>query len=273
MGKFDNILICTDLDGTLFRKDKSISQRNIDAIEYFKSEGGYFTFITGRMPYYVDDALEKVKINAPFGCINGGGLYDHVENKYIWNTPLDRSVVEMVKYVSENIEGMGVQYTCFEKVYFAVENECMLHFREVTRVPNLVCSIDGPQETLAKIVFGDGREEELLRIKDLIDLHPRKDEFDYIRSEKHLYEILPKGMSKGAVLPRLAEHLGIDISRTVAVGDYNNDISMLKAAGVGIAVANATPETKAAADRITVSNEDDAIAQIIEDIENGIITF
>ena len=57
MGKFDNILICTDLDGTLFRNDKSISQRNVDAIEYFKSEGGYFTFITGRMPYYVDDAL------------------------------------------------------------------------------------------------------------------------------------------------------------------------------------------------------------------------
>lgn len=273
MGKFDNILICTDLDGTLFRNDKSISQRNIDAIEYFKSEGGYFTFITGRMPYYVDDALEKVKINAPFGCINGGGLYDAAENKYIWTTPLDKSVNELVKYVVENIEGMGVQYTCFEKVYFAAENECMMHFRDVTRVPNLTCPIDGPQETLAKIVFGDMREDELMRIPDLLKAHPRYDEFDYIRSEKKLYEILPKGMSKGAVLPRLAEHLGIDISHTVAVGDYNNDISMLKAAGVGIAVANATAEAKAAADRITVSNEEDAIAQIIEDIENRIITF
>ena len=273
MGKFDNILICTDLDGTLFRNDKSISQRNVDAIEYFKSEGGYFTFITGRMPYYVDDALRKVKINAPFGCINGGGLYDIRENRYIWNTPLDKSVVELVKYVVDNIEGMGVQYTCFDKVYFATENSCMQGFRKVTGVPDLTCSIDGPKETLAKIVFGDAREDQLLRIKEIIDLHPRKDEFDYIRSEKNLYEILPKGMSKGAVLPRLAEHLGLDISRTVAVGDYNNDISMLRAAGVGIAVANATPEAKAAADRITVSNEEDAIAEIIKDIENKVITF
>ena len=50
MGKFDGILICTDLDGTLYRNDKTVSKENREAIEYFKNEGGYFTFITGRMP-------------------------------------------------------------------------------------------------------------------------------------------------------------------------------------------------------------------------------
>ena len=71
------------------------------------------------------------------------------------------------------------------------------------------------------------------------------------------------------MLPRLAEHLGIDMSRTITFGDYNNDVSMLKAAGLGVAVANATAEAKAAADLVTVSNEEHAIAKVIYDIESG----
>ena len=59
MGKFDGILICTDLDGTILKNDKTISNRNIEAMEYFKKEGGYFTFVTGRMPFFV--SYEKIK--------------------------------------------------------------------------------------------------------------------------------------------------------------------------------------------------------------------
>ena len=273
MGKFDGILICTDLDGTLLRGDKSVSHENLEAIEYFKSKGGYFTFITGRMPYFVGDILEKVKINAPFGCINGGGLYDPEKNEYIWKMPIRDDVRELVKYVAENTEDLGIQYNLFDRLLFAGENETMVHFRRITGVPNLTCSIDGPDEILAKVLFGDHREERLMKVKALLDAHPRYADFDYIRSEHSLYEILPKGISKGAVLPRLAEYLKIDMRHTVAVGDYNNDISMLKAAEVGIAVSNATDETKAAADLVTVSNEEHAIAKIIYDIENENISF
>ena len=60
MGKFDGMLICTDLDGTLLRNDKTISCENIDAIEYFKQEGGYFTFVTGRMPFFVSYVLDTI---------------------------------------------------------------------------------------------------------------------------------------------------------------------------------------------------------------------
>ena len=75
--------------------------------------------------------------------------------------------------------------------------------------------------------------------------------------------------SKGVAVRKLAEHLGIDERDTVAVGDYDNDAAMLRAAGVGIAVSNASPAAKAAADVITVSNEEHAIAKIIHDIERG----
>ena len=271
MGRFDGILICTDLDGTLLRGDKSVSRENFEAIEYFKSEGGYFTFITGRMPYFVGDILAKVEPNAPFGCVNGGGLYDHKKDKYLWQHPIRPDVIELVRYIDERVEDMGIQINCFDRLYFARENETMEGFRIITGVPNLVRSYDEIDEPIAKIVFGDIREDRLMLVKELLDSHPRYSDFDYIRSEKALYEILPKGSSKGAVLPRLAKHLGINLSHTIAVGDYDNDVSMLKAAGIGVAVSNATAEAKAAADLITVSNEEHAIARIIGDIESGVI--
>ena len=99
--------------------------------------------------------------------------------------------------------------------------------------------------------------------------HPRAKDFDFIRSERTLFEILPKGIGKGKAVEKLAEHLGLDICKTVAIGDYNNDISMFRAAGLGVAVSNACPDALAAADCITVSNEEHAVAKVIEDIENG----
>ena len=72
-----------DLDGTLLRKDKTISQENLSAIEYFKAEGGYFTFITGRMPYYAMHICDAIKPNVPIGSVNGGGVYDGKSKQYI----------------------------------------------------------------------------------------------------------------------------------------------------------------------------------------------
>ena len=88
-----------------------------------------------------------------------------------------------------------------------------------------------------------------------------------------MYEILPKGASKGNALCRMAELLGIDVNKTIAVGDYNNDISMLKTAKLGFAVANAVDEAKAAADHITVSNDESAIAVIIDQLDRGVFTL
>ena len=269
MKKFEGMLICTDLDGTLLRRDKTVSMENLEAIEHFKAEGGYFTFITGRMPYYVDDLPERVRINAPFGCINGSGIYDHREQKYVWRQPIADNVVELVRYVDERVADIGIQICFFDRLCFLRENETTDRFREIIGVPRFLCDYSDIGEPFAKVVLVDMREDNLMKAKALLEEHTLYSDFEYTRSERSLYEILPKGAQKGALLPRLAAHLGVDMSRTVAVGDYDNDISMLKAAGVGVAVSNATEGARAAADIITVSNEEHAIAQIISDIESG----
>lgn len=267
--KFSGLLICTDLDGTLYKNDKSISRENSEAIEYFKENGGIFTFITGRMPFFSDDAYSRVRPNAPFGCINGGGIYDHRTKEYVWKQPIDPSVSELVRYVTDAMPDIGIQLNTFDHVYFLRDNESCEWFRDITGMPYLPCSLDGWDKPLAKIVFSDFDEDAISRLTELLSTHPRAAEFDFIRSERSLYEILPKGVDKGTVLPRMAEYMGIPIERTVAVGDYNNDIGMIRAAGLGIAVTNARDEVKAVADHITVSNEESAIARIISDIESG----
>ncbi len=273
MDKFKGILICTDLDGTLLRDDKTISQKTLEAIEYFKSEGGLFTFVTGRMPFYAKDAYETVNPNCPFGCSNGGGIYDHIKQKYEWVVTLPTSVTELVEYVAENIEDIGYQVDTLEKVYFCKQNSATARFRRISNVPNLTADLKDIKEPMAKIIFSDEKEENIALVKELLDSHPRADEFDFIRSERTLYELIPKGISKATALVKLAQILHIEMDKTIAIGDYNNDITMLQTAKLGIAVANAREEVKAAADYITVSNENDAVARIIYELDEGIINL
>lgn len=267
MGIFNGMMICTDLDGTLLKNDKTISDANKKAIEYFKSEGGIFTFITGRMPFFVSYITENVKPNGPFGCINGGGLYDYIKKQYIKTTSVPENVKTLIRYIDDNFPGVGIQVNTFNTVYFCKENETMKIFREATGLKNIVCPYEEVKEPIAKIIFGTEIEEEILSIEKMLKSHPMSREFNFIRSEKTLFEILPAGIGKGNAIANLCEFLNIDKSKTIAVGDYNNDISMFEAAGVGIAVANACEEAKKAADFITISNEEDAIAEIIYNME------
>ena len=268
MKKFDGILLCTDLDGTLLRNDKSISQENLDAIEYFKSEGGYFTFITGRMPCFSEEIYQAIRPNAPIGCINGGGVYDYETKQYLHAVTLPFSTVELIDDVMPHFTDLGVQINTLEHVYFSVDNAVNVLFRKNTKLPDLFCDYHEVTEPIGKILFTHSKDKALQQLAELLNAHPRANEFDFVRSEQTFYEILPKGVNKGAALAPLAKSLSVDMSHTVAVGDYNNDIEMVKNAALGYAVSNASDDLKAVADRITVSNEEHAIAKIIEDLKN-----
>ena len=209
-----------------------------------------------------------VKPNVPFGCDNGGGLYDKANEKYVWKQVISNDAFELVDSVAEALPEVGIQVNTFYHAYFCRENDTMQSFRAVTNLPNLTCDYREINEPIAKFIFGSEKNEEILAVEKVLRSHKRADEFDFIRSERALFEILPKGINKGVVIEKLAEYLGIDKKRTIAIGDYNNDVAMLRKAGVGIAVANACPEALEAADIITVSNEEHAIARVISDIED-----
>ena len=106
----------------------------------------------------------------------------------------------------------------------------------------------------------------MAELKKALKNHPMAHLFDFVQSEKHLYEILPKGVDKGLGLRKLTECLGCDMEKTVAVGDFDNDVSLVKEADIGYAVANAEEVVKEVADRITVPCQDHAIAKIIYEL-------
>ena len=268
MGIFDGVLLCTDLDGTLLKNDKSVSRENLEAIEYFKQNGGKFTFVTGRMPYYVVDTLRTIKPNVPFGCSNGGGVYDHVNNEYLWTMGISKEVMELVKFVDQTFTDVGIQVITFHKTYFSKENKVMEVFRKLTGLENHVCHYMDVKEDVAKIMLG-ADDKQIPEIKKALENHPLAEKFDFVRSERFLFEILPKGICKGTAIKKLCELLNIDENKTIAIGDYDNDISMFEAAKVGIAVSNACEAALEKADYVTVSNEEHAIAKVIYDLEKG----
>ncbi len=270
MKKFEGMLFCTDLDGTLYRDDKTVSKENLDAIEYFKSEGGLFTFITGRVPSTSKHIYDIIKPNAPYGCINGAAIFDEQKSEYIYTVFLQKDVVELVRCVDKEMPDMGIQFNTEKTIYFNKDNSATALFRRITGAPHITCHYEDVSEPTFKVVFAHEDPQRIEALQQLLSTHPKADDFDFIRSERRLYEILPKGVSKGRLLCKLAQLTGIDIKRTIAAGDYNNDVSMIESAGIGFAVSNAVPEAKAVADYITVSNNENAIAAIVDGLDRGV---
>lgn len=269
MKKFDGILFCTDLDGTLYDSQKMVSKENLDAIKFFKANGGKFTFITGRPPMISGDVCKLINPNAPFGCNNGGGIYDYNAQKYLWAQGLNNNVKALIDYIDQNMPDMGIQINTHNGIYFHKDNLAMQYFRKVTNTEHIALKHQQITEPILKVLFASTKEAEIEKLAALLKAHPLALEFDFIRSERILYEILPKGINKGVGLKNLAELLGA--KTTVAVGDYDNDIEMLKSATIGYAVENATQNVKAVADRVTVSNNSHAIAAIVAELDKRFV--
>ena len=266
--KFDGILLCTDLDDTLLRKDKSISEENIKAIEYFKENGGKFTFITGRTHIGVMHTLESVKPNAPIGCLNGSSIYDHINEKNLMEMELDKSAAEVIDLVLQKFPSVGIEVVTHEHNFFCKRNFRTDEHQRLEFLPNYEGDYHTVPGKWAKILLMDEKPVIDELIPFVHTLEPSK-KFDFVRSTAYYYEILPPGASKGNLLMQIAEILGIDKEKTIAVGDNENDVSMIKAAKVGYAVANAASQAIEAADIVTVSNMDHAIAKIIEDLDKN----
>lgn len=270
MGKFDGILICTDLDDTLLTADKRVSDENIKALKYFMSEGGYFTFATGRMPLGVKAMLSYIHPNVPIICSNGTAIYDLKAEKFLWMKKLHPDSRKVVDYIEKAIPQVGVVVGCENGVYFPKVNKQTEEHKAYENFPDNYCTLDDIKEQWLKVIFMT-EPEDVAAVRSEIANSPWADEFEYMQSSPWYYEMLPKNSTKGSALPKLAEILGISPSRIIGMGDNENDMTLITMSGIGIAVENAIEPIRNAAKYITVSNENHAAAKVIRDIESGII--
>ena len=266
MGQYDGWLIVSDMDGTLLTDEHEICRRNIDAIRKFKEGGGKFTVATGRVMPAVKMYLDRISINAPAIMHNGAKIYDFEENKVLFSKTIEEERKPILKRVFEEQPHLGLEvYTESEETY--VYQHCAETIRFKLRGYDVCYEL--PDEVwnvpwIKWLIIGD---------KDVLDefepiYRTKYDNGFCVRSGDKYLDIVSGGVSKGLALQMLADKLGIDHAKTIAVGDNMNDIDMLEKAALGIAVANAEELVKEAADYVVCSNNDGAIADVLDLIEN-----
>ncbi len=272
MGKFDGILLCSDLDETLLDDGRNISYENKKALEYFMSEGGRFTFATGRVPQGAKLNLKYIVPNTPMICFNGSAIYDFETDRIIWERFVDAYAGEVVEYVRSKMPKTGIEICANENNYYITTNRLTKQHLQIEGIKEVLAELSDIKEPWKKVIFMV-EEEDMIPLRKLIADSPYKDRYTFIQSWIHYFELLPKGAGKGEAMLELAKMYGIDPRHTIGVGDNENDLSLIRLAGVGIAVENARYEVKESADYITVDNNSHALSRIIQDIEDGKITF
>lgn len=268
MGKFDGILLCSDLDDTLLTSERTISDENRNAIEHFMSEGGKFTFCTGRVPTGAKLALKYIVPNVPMICFNGAAIYDFNNDKLLWEKFLDKDACRVVEFVEANMPQIGIEVCTNICSYHSRRNRLTKEHAMIEHLPERPIRHQDVKEPWKKVIFM-AELDDMPKLRHLIEQSEFADKYTFIQSYKHYYEILPKDAGKGEAMLELAKMLGIDAQRSIGVGDNENDLSLVKLAGVGFAVSNAIDAVKSAADYVTVDNDSSAIAEIINMIENG----
>lgn len=260
--KISDILIVSDIDGTLLREANGLSEENRAAIKRFTDKGGRFTVSTGRAIEAAKLVLDESVVNAPSIHINGGYFYD-------WQ----RDEVIEPNYISP--------YAKFSvKKLIDKFNNCDCHFVRRGASVNLLTSGEYLKKYIParELEFFDGGADEVPEdiYKFIVCCDPENmpeirkfaegifsKDVNIIQSSPFFLEILPKCNSKGRALRRLCELLGIPEENSVAVGDYENDIEMITAAGIGAAVDNADDNVKEAADIVLPRCEENAIMHLI----------
>ena len=263
-------MLFLDLDGTLLNDAKEITEGNRQALDLALERGHGVIITTGRPLKSAMDQAHKLGMDRP-GCYliayNGAVVYDWTSQTQIFARTLPLPTVEKV-FDMVNARGEHIQtYDTWEVLVEprcddpAVRRYCSLigmDFRVINDVHK-----DLKEEPVKCLVINYAEQTELLKIQAWIRCNMAEEVDCFFSCDQYL-EVVPKGMSKGEAVKMLCAMMNIDICDAVAAGDAANDLSMIEAAGIGVAMANGTDEVKAVADYITTcDNNHDGIAEVV----------
>ena len=269
MKEINKRLIVSDFDGTLLTSEQTIPDEVRSAISEYVECGGIFAVCTGRMLSSILPRVRELGLKGLVVAYQGTVIAEIESGKIIRKNSIKYSdVAEICGYI--NSLNMTVNTYSDEVLYTDIpkDNEYLIRYEKITGVEavhvdilmqNFVIENKLDCQKLTCLVSPKEREK-------LYNLLKAKfgERFDVTCSAEVLVEISPLGDNKGAALKYIAEHYGVPISETVAVGDNLNDASMVLAAGIGVAVGNAVDALKEAADYVSVSNNEAAVAKIIK---------
>lgn len=265
-------VIALDMDGTVLNDQKKITERTRLAIHRALASGKEVVFCTGRSYAEMYEYLDEFP-DMHYLCLESGALiYDHHQNKPLQMSFIDPGDVQMIE---KAISGRDILVQIFsegrallkehqlhrlERYHISAYQELYKHC--VTEVEDVFGSITSSRSNVEKInLFHTSPEERELTRNALVSLQLP---VTLVDSEITSLECSPPGISKAVGLKHLCRILGITMEQVIMVGDADNDLSALKAAGLSVSMGNALPHVKDVCDIQTADNNHDGCAQIIE---------
>lgn len=263
-------IIACDLDETLVSDDRTISKRNIEAIKKATELGVKFIPATGRGYETVQNTLKKLglwnKENEYVISFNGGAIVENKGNKILHFEGLPFELAEKI-YQKGLTYDVCIHVYTMDTVFVYNLNQDEKDFlrgrMEVVEINDQNLDFLKGQD-IVKILFEYPDYPYLNKIEEnLKNLTEGKIDVSY--SSNRYIEFNHKNVNKGTGLKFIADRLGVDIKDTMAIGDNFNDLTMIKAAGLGVGVQNTTPDMKPMCDYITdATNNEGAVGEAIE---------
>lgn len=266
-------LIAFDLDGTLIRSDRVISERTKAAMQAHVKAGTILAIASGRALSSLPQELMRFPGVKYAITSNGAAVYDTVTGERIFHFPLESALAEKVLAVADEgwmnyevfVEGIPYgqeEYVNNPQNYGIISEYSIEYIRRSRRPVEDLASFAWKHRAVLDCVsirVADAEERSRLeaRLRTIDDIF-------YTASMPTLVEVGNRLAGKGAALRRLAEFLSIPREAVLAFGNEENDMDMLEFAGIGVAVANSPSHVKAAADAVTGSNDDDGVAAYLE---------
>ena len=271
-------LITLDLDGTLLTTDKLLTPENEAALRRAADAGIEIVPATGRFYGGMPESVRSLPFVRYVIAINGAQVYDLWQRRAVCTAEIPwQRAVEIMEYLDK----LPVIYDCYmddwgwmtKSLYERAEDYAPnVHSLQMiktlrTPVPELKAHLRAVRHGVQKVqMFFLDME---LRARQMQVLAERFPDMSVTSSLARNVEINSRAAQKGTALLSLAKHLGLSAAQTMAFGDDLNDLSMLRNAGVGVAIGNAVPEAKAAADLVTADCDHSGVAQAIRSLIFG----
>lgn len=266
----DYALIAMDMDGTLLTSDKRLPEETVRDMAAAAERGRTLVLCTGRNAAELAPYREKLPFVRWAVTVSGAVLFDLERDRAVYTVGLDRSLVTVVADAAEEFGAMVHLLAEDASIIPAdkashVEDYGMGAYRGLYdavawKAPDIRAEI-ARRRTVPKVnLYFQTKADRAAALEKL-----KKLPVTITLSENAGLELSPPGVDKGVGLRRLAESLGIGMEKVIAVGDGDNDLPMLAAAGLALAVGNGTPEVLAAADAVVADNDHNGVGQAIRE--------
>ena len=261
-------LIALDLDGTLLQNDRTISGRTRIGIEQVKNKCHIVMIATGR-PYRASEMYyRELHLDTPIVNFNGAYVHHPKDKNWgVYHKPLPLSTVKEIVDITNKYSVNNIIAEVLDRIYLHYHDEKLI---DIFKLGNPVVTSGDLRKFLKNdptslMIHSD--EQNIGKINDyLAETQAEVIEHRSWGAPFPVIEIVKHGINKAIGVKKVADYYGIPRERIVAFGDEDNDLEMLEYAGYGVAMGNAIDEAKNAARDVTLTNEEDGVAEYLENM-------